>query len=67
MVRKFNLLDYNEVCEESIMFALVAKEVVEKSLEEPPKKVREVLKEFIDVFPLNYLMSYPLYMTFNTP
>jgi hypothetical protein len=57
----------NEVCEESIVFALVAKKVVKKFLEEPPKEVREVLKEFIDVFPLNYLMFYPLCMTFNTP
>jgi len=57
----------NDVCEESVVFALVAKEVVEMFLEEPLKEVREVLKEFIDVFPLNYLMFYPLCMTFNTP
>ena len=32
------------------MFAIVAKEVVENVLEEPPEKIRKVLKEFLDVF-----------------
>jgi hypothetical protein len=40
-----------EICEESVVFAVVAKEIVEDFLEEPPEKVREVLKEFLDVFP----------------
>jgi hypothetical protein len=40
-----------EICEESVVFAIVAKEIVEDFLEEPPEKVREVLKEFLDVFP----------------
>ena len=33
------------------MFAVVAKEIVEDFLEEPPEKVRQVLKEFLNVFP----------------
>lgn len=35
-----------EVNEESIVFALVAKEIVENSSNEPPKKVNAMLKEF---------------------
>jgi len=40
-----------EICEESVVFVVVAKEIVEDFLEEPPKEVMEVLKEFLDVFP----------------
>jgi len=40
-----------EICEESVVFAVVAKEIVEDFLEEPPEEVREVLREFLDVFP----------------
>jgi len=40
-----------EICEESVVFVVVAKEIVEDFLEEPPEEVREVLKEFLDVFP----------------
>jgi hypothetical protein len=39
-----------EICEESVVFVIVAKEIVEDFLEEPPKEVMEVLKEFLDVF-----------------
>ena len=35
-----------EVNEESIVFALVAKEIVENSSNEPPKEVNAMLKEF---------------------
>jgi len=40
-----------EIREESIVFALVVKEIVEDILEEPPEEVKRVLKEFLDVFP----------------
>jgi hypothetical protein len=40
-----------EICEEFVVFAVVAKEIVEDFLEEPPEEVREVLREFLDVFP----------------
>ena len=40
-----------EIREESVVFAVVAKEIVDDFLKEPPEEVREVLKEFIDVFP----------------
>jgi len=33
-----------EICEESVVFAIVAKEIIEDFLEEPPEEVREVLK-----------------------
>ena len=56
-----------EICEEFVVFAIVAKEIIEDFLEEPPEEVREVLKKFLDVFPLNYLMLYPLCVMFNTP
>jgi hypothetical protein len=39
-----------EVHEEFVVFALVANKLVESSLDEPPKKTREVLKEFLDIF-----------------
>ena len=41
------------------MFVLVAKEVVENSLKEPPEKVRELLKEFLDVCPSKLLDVLP--------
>jgi hypothetical protein len=40
-----------EICEESVVFAVVAKEIVEDFLEESPEEVREVLREFLDAFP----------------
>jgi len=40
-----------EIHEESIVFALVVKEIVEDILEEPPEEVKRVLIEFLDVFP----------------
>jgi len=40
-----------EICEEFVVFAVVAKEIVEDFLEEPLEEVREMLKEFLDVFP----------------
>jgi hypothetical protein len=58
---------YKEICEESIVFAVVANEIVKDFLEEPPEEVREVLKEFLVFSLLNYLMFYPLCMMFNTP
>jgi hypothetical protein len=39
-----------EICEESVVFVVVAKQIVEDFLEESPKEVMEVLKEFLDVF-----------------
>jgi hypothetical protein len=47
-----NLREFDKkICEESVVFVVVAKEIVEDFLEEPPEEVREVLKEFLDVFP----------------
>jgi len=48
-----------EICEESIVFVIVAKEIVEDFLEEPPEEVREVLEEFLDVFPSELLDALP--------
>jgi hypothetical protein len=58
-----------EIYEESVVFALVAKEIVEDFLEEPPEEVREVLKEYLDVFPseLPDALLYPLCVMFNMP
>jgi hypothetical protein len=56
----------NEVHEKSIVFALVANEIVGDSLDEKPKKVMQCCKSFRISFHLNSLMSYLLYMTFNT-
>jgi len=39
-----------EVHEEFVVFALVANELVESSLDKPPKETGEVLKEFLDIF-----------------
>jgi len=49
-----------EICEEAIVFAVVAKEIVEDFLQEPPEKVREVLREFLDVFPSELPDALPL-------
>ena len=52
--RGLNIISHKEfdkkICEESVVFVVVAKEIVEDFLEEPPEEVREVLKEFLDVF-----------------
>jgi len=48
-----------EICEESVVFAVVAKETVEDFLEEPPEEVREVLREFLDVFPFELPNALP--------
>ena len=40
-----------KVHEESVVFALIAKDIVENSLEERPEELREVLEEFLDIFP----------------
>ena len=40
------------------MFTVVAKKIID-FLEEPPKEVREVLKEFLDVFPSKLLDALP--------
>lgn len=42
---------YKKVHEESVVFALIAKEIVENSLEEPSEDLMEVLEEFLDIFP----------------
>jgi hypothetical protein len=47
----------NQVHEEFVAFALVAKKVLEKALEE----ISVVLKEFQDVFPLKVHNSLPHY------
>jgi hypothetical protein len=56
-----------EICEESIVFVVVANKMVKDFLEEPPEEVMEVLKEFLVFSFLNYLMFYPLCVMFNTP
>jgi hypothetical protein len=51
----FNIISLREfdkeICEESVVFVVVAKQIVEDFLEEPPEEVKEVLREFLDVFP----------------
>jgi hypothetical protein len=56
-----------EICEESIVFVVVANKMVKDFLEEPLEEVMEVLKEFLVFSFLNYLMFYPLCVMFNTP
>ena len=62
--RGLNIISPNEfdkeICEESVVFALVAKEIVEDFLDEPPEEVKEVLKEFINVFPFELPDALPL-------
>lgn len=52
----FNIIIHKEfkkkVHKEFVEFALVAKEIIKTSLDEPPKEVREMLREFQDVFPV---------------
>ena len=49
-----------KICEESVVFVVVVKKIVEDFLEEPPEEVRGVLKEFLDVFPSKLPDALPL-------
>jgi hypothetical protein len=51
---------YKEVHEESVVFVIVDKKVVQDS-----EEVREVLKEFLDVFLFELLDVYPLCVAFK--
>jgi len=55
-----------KVNEESVVFALIAKEIVENSLEEPPEELREVLEEFLDIFLFELPDALPPYAWHST-
>jgi hypothetical protein len=54
------IISLKEVHEKSIVFALVAMEIVGDSLDEKPKKVSAMLKEFQDIFPFELFDVLPL-------
>ena len=68
--KRLNIISHKKfekkVREESIMFVLIAKKVIENFSDEPPKEIKKELKEFLNVFPSKLPYVLPLYMTFNT-
>ena len=53
--------------QESVVFALVARELHGEAHEEQPEEVKSVLQEFKDVFPEELLDHLPPMRTYNTP